>query len=98
MPAEFYFQTWVVDSIVRPLKVYCDNVVTIVFSKNDRYSKGTKHIELKYLAIKEEVKKQRVSFEHISTNLMVVDALTKGLPPKTFTEHVERIGLLGCYY
>ena len=51
-------------------------------------------MELKYFAIKEEVKKQRVSIEHIYTNLMIVDPLTKGLPPKTFTSHVERMGLM----
>ena len=51
-------------------------------------------MELKYFAVKEEIQKQRVSVEHISTNLMIVDPLTKGLPPKTFTGHVERMGLM----
>ena len=50
-------------------------------------------MELKYSAIKEEFQKQRVSIEHISTNLMIVDPLTKGLPPKTFTGHVEKWAL-----
>ncbi|GJT94759.1 retrovirus-related pol polyprotein from transposon TNT 1-94 [Tanacetum coccineum] len=34
--------------------------------------------------------KQRVYLEHISTDLMIVDPLTKGLPPKAFTQHVPR--------
>ena len=84
----------IVDSIARPLKIYCDNSAAVFFSKNDKYSKGAKHMELKYFAVKEEVQKQRVSIEHISTNLMIVDPLTKGLPSKTFTGHVERIGLM----
>ena len=50
-------------------------------------------MELKYLVVKEEVKQQRVSIEHISTNLMVANPLTKGLPPRTFNEHVERMGV-----
>ena len=54
-------------------------------------------MELKYFAVKEEVQKQRVSIEHISTNLMIADPLTKGLPPKTFTGHVERMGLMSNY-
>ena len=83
----------IVDSIAKPLKIYCDNTATIFFSKNDKYSKDVKHMELKYLAIKEEVQKQRVSIEHISTNLMVANPLMKGLPPKTFNEHVERMGV-----
>ena len=87
----------IVDNIAKPLKIYCDNVAAVFFSKIDKYSKGAKHMELKYFAVKEEVHKQRVSIEHISTNLMMVD-LTKGLPPKTFNEHVERMGILENHY
>nr|KYP44835.1 Retrovirus-related Pol polyprotein from transposon TNT 1-94 [Cajanus cajan] len=84
----------VVDSIAKPLKIYCDNSATVFFSKNDKYSKGAKHIELKYFVVKEEVQKQRVSIEHISTNLMIADPLTKGLPSKVFTGHVENMGIM----
>jgi len=75
------------------LKIYFDNITTVFFSKNNKYSKGAKNMELKYLVVKEEVKQQRVSIEHISTNLMVANPLTKGLPPRTFNEHVERMGV-----
>ena len=44
----------VVDSIAKPLKIYCDNSAAVFFSKNNKYSKGAKHMELKYFAIKEE--------------------------------------------
>ena len=50
-------------------------------------------MELKYFFIKEEVQKQRVSIKHIRTDLMIVDLLTKYLQPKTFNEHVHRMGL-----
>lgn len=49
---------------------------------------------LKYLVVK-YVHNQRVLIEHINTGLMIVDPLTKGLPPKIFEEHVENIDL-GC--
>ena len=54
-------------------------------------------MELKYFVVKEEVQKQRVSIEHIRTDLMIADPLTKGLQPKTFKEHVHRMGL-GCSF
>ncbi|XP_035546966.1 secreted RxLR effector protein 161-like [Juglans regia] len=84
----------VIDSITRPLRIYCDNSSTVFFSKKDRYSKGAKHMELKYLSIKEEVQKQTVFIEHISTMLMIADPLTKGLVAKLFKEHVDRMGLM----
>ncbi|XP_070049095.1 secreted RxLR effector protein 161-like [Nicotiana tomentosiformis] len=63
----------VVDTISKPLKIYCDNSGAVFFSKNDKYSKGAKHMELKYFTVKEEVQKQRVSLEHIRTDLMITD-------------------------
>ena len=50
-------------------------------------------MKLKYFIVKEEIHKQRVSIQHISTEFMIVDPLTKGLQPKLFTEHVLRMGL-----
>jgi len=35
-----------------------------------------------------------VLIEHIGTDLMIADPLTKGLPPKTFTGHVEMMGVM----
>ncbi|XP_057948284.1 secreted RxLR effector protein 161-like [Malania oleifera] len=45
----------IIDCIVKPLKIYCDNSATFFFSKNDKYSKGAKHMELKYFVVKEDV-------------------------------------------
>ena len=88
----------IIDSIAKPLKIYCDNGASVFISKNDKYSKGVKHMKLKYFAVKEELQKQRVSIEHISTNLMIADPLTKGLTPESFNEHVERMDILeDCY-
>ncbi|XP_042983347.1 secreted RxLR effector protein 161-like [Carya illinoinensis] len=51
----FISELGVVDSIERPLRIYYDNSSVVFFSKNDRYSKGAKHIELKYLSVNEKV-------------------------------------------
>jgi len=83
----------IVDSIAKPLRIYCDNSASVFFSNNDKYSKGAKHTKLKYFVVKEEVQKHKVSIEHISTDLMIVDPLTKGIPPKTFIGHVVNMGI-----
>ncbi|KAL7102197.1 hypothetical protein ACP275_08G104400 [Erythranthe tilingii] len=36
-----------VDSITKPLKIYCDNTAAVFFSKNGKYSSGSKHMDLK---------------------------------------------------
>ena len=35
-----------------------------------------------------------MSIEHISTNFMIADPLTKGVPHKAFHEHVARMGVV----
>ena len=45
----------VIDTITKLLKIYCDNSTIVFFSKNDKYSRVAKHMELKYFIIKEEV-------------------------------------------
>ena len=49
----FISRLGIVSSISKPLRIYCDNFAVVLFSKNDKYS--NKHMELKYLTVKEEV-------------------------------------------
>ena len=37
--------------------------------------------------------KKKVVIEHVNTELMIADPLTKGMPPKNFKDHVVRMGL-----
>ncbi|RVW83738.1 Retrovirus-related Pol polyprotein from transposon TNT 1-94 [Vitis vinifera] len=83
----------VVDSISRPLKIYCDNSTAVFMAKNNKSSSRNKHIDIKYLALRERVKEKTVVIEHISTKLMIADPLTKGMPPLKFKDHVDRLGL-----
>ncbi|PON66928.1 Bulb-type lectin domain containing protein [Trema orientale] len=83
----------IVDSISRPLKIYCDNSAIVFMTKNNKSGSRSKHIDIKYLAIRERVKEKIVVIEHVTTELMIVDPLTKGMPPLKLKDHVERIGL-----
>ncbi|KAL5824162.1 hypothetical protein ACOSQ3_020225 [Xanthoceras sorbifolium] len=83
----------VVDSISRPLKMYCDNSAAVFMAKNNKSGSRSKHIDIKYFAIKERVKEKKVVIEHVSTELMIADPLTKGMPPFKFKDHVNNMGL-----
>jgi hypothetical protein len=84
----------VVDSILRPLTVYYDNKSVVFFSSNNKSSDAAKHIDIKYFVVKDRVQYQTVEIEHISIKQMLVDLLTKGLPPNIFRDHVASMGLL----
>ena len=81
------------NTISRPLRILCDNSAAIFFAKNNKSGSQSKHIDIKYLVIRECVKDNKVVIEHIGTELMIVDPLTKGMPPFKFKDHVSRMGL-----
>ena len=62
-------------------------------TKNNKSGSRSKDIYIKYLAIRERVKDKKMVIEHISTELMIVDPLVKGMPPFKFKDHVERMRL-----
>jgi len=84
----------VVKGIERPLKLYCDNKSAVLYSNNSRSSTKSKHIDIKFLVVKERVQSGQISIEHLGTNSMIANPLTKGLPPKVFHEHVAHMGVL----
>ena len=87
----------VVDSISRPIKIFCDNNDVVFFSKNNKISKGSKHIDLKYLTVRDLVKNEDIMVEHIDTTNMLADPLTKGLRPITFQRHVCNMGIIKSF-
>ena len=82
----------VVDDIYRPLKLYCDNNPAVQYAHNNKSSGAAKHIDIEYYVVKDKVQDQVISLEHISTEKMLADPLSKGLPRNVFREHsVQRI-------
>ena len=81
------------NTISRPLRIFCDNSAAVFFAKNNKSGSRSKYIDIKYLAIRERVKDNKVVIEHISTELMIADPLTKGMPPFKFKDNVFRMGL-----
>ena len=83
----------IVNSISRPLKVFCDNSAAVFLAKNNKSESQSKHIDIKYLAIRERVKDKTVVIEHINTKLMIAYHLTKGMPSSKFKDHTDHMGL-----
>ena len=83
----------VVDSISRPLRIYCENSAAIFKAKNNKSTSRNKHLNIKYLTIRERVKEKTMVIEQVGIELMIVDPLTKGMPLLKFKDHVDRLGL-----
>jgi hypothetical protein len=83
----------VVDSIKRPLKLYCDNEPAVLYAHNNKKTKAVKHINIRFYVVKEKIQDQTISLEYISTKKMIADPLTKGLSPSVFREYLASMGL-----
>lgn len=83
----------IVRRIERPLKVYCDNIGVVLYSNNNMSSTKSKFINIKYLVMKERVQEKQTLIEHIGTDLMLANPLTKGLTPKVFHADVGHMDL-----
>ena len=70
-----------------------DNMSTIAMINNDCNGHKTKHIEIRFNLIREQVKLLRIALQHLPTQDMTSDILTKPLDPKPF--HHLRSRLLG---
>ncbi|RVW13303.1 Retrovirus-related Pol polyprotein from transposon TNT 1-94 [Vitis vinifera] len=71
-----------VDGIEKPLRINCDNKAAELYSKNNRSSSKSKHIDIKFLVVKERVQSLQVSIEHISTNSMIAIRSLRVCHPK----------------
>jgi hypothetical protein len=74
----------VIDSVSKPLTIYCDNKVVVFFSYNNKSSWAFKHIDLRYLVVRKRVQDHSINLECIGTKKMLVDPLMKCLPPHIF--------------
>jgi hypothetical protein len=87
----------IVDSIARPIKIFCDNSAAVFFFKNNKSGSRSKHIDIEYLSVRDNIKRHEVFIEHISTKSMVANPMTKGLPVKQFKGHVDHMRLVDSF-
>ena len=83
----------VVDSIARPLKLYCDNSAAVFLAKNHRSGSQSKHIDIKYHFIRYHVEHNAIHVTYCPTEDMVADALTKALPSMKAKHFAASLGL-----
>ncbi|RDX60320.1 hypothetical protein CR513_61541, partial [Mucuna pruriens] len=69
----------IVESIVRPLRIFCDNNVATFYTKNNKTYSGSKHFELRYMIIRDLVKDGSIVVEHVDTDSKLIDSLIEGL-------------------
>ena len=77
-----------------PIEIFCDNMSAINLIYRGANSLKGQHIDIQYHYIHDVVvEKKEVKVTYIPTSDMIVDPLTKGIPAKLFSKHVDLMGL-----
>ncbi len=79
-----------------PFILYEDNQSSIKIASNNIFSNRTKHIDVKYHFIRDLVNNKKIKLLYCPTNIMIADALTKGLLKVKFNQLRKLMGILNC--
>ena len=94
MVLEFCHWAAILSGNEKPLNLYCDNKSAVLYFNNNRSSFSSIYINIKFLVVKETVQSGQIFIEHIGTNFMIVDLLTKRLTHKVFHKHTASMNVI----
>jgi hypothetical protein len=81
-------------SVDAPIVIYCDNISSILLANNPVYHARTKHIEVHYHFIKENVLAKEIDLIHVSTKDQVANIFTKALGTDKLKKFRQMLGVL----
>ena len=73
--------------------MYGDNTGSNDLTRNPKHHQRTKHIEVIYHFTREKIELNEISVEHVPTDNMPAEILTKSLSHVKHRHHMERMGL-----
>ncbi|KAL0319934.1 UNVERIFIED_CONTAM: Retrovirus-related Pol polyprotein from transposon TNT 1-94 [Sesamum radiatum] len=76
-----------------PTTIYCDKKSAIAITKNPVQHNRTKHIDIKYHALREATTRGEIELKYCSTEEQLADMFTKALPRDKFEELRTKIGV-----
>jgi len=74
--------------------IQVDNRSAIELAKNPVNHERSKHIDVRFHFIREQVKKESVKLVHVASQDQVVDIFTKPLPKELFDKYKKMIGMM----
>ncbi|KNZ79168.1 Copia protein [Termitomyces sp. J132] len=80
--------------VPRPLQIFCDNKSALDIANSESTTSRSKHIDIRYHFIRDQLKTGSFSASWISTSDMITDILTKALPKALHYKFVPALGLV----
>jgi len=90
---DFFYEIMSLKEEPAPMQINCDNRSAIELSKTGNYKPRTKHIDVKHHFVREKIDNNIINVQHISSEHMIADILTKSLPAITHKKLLTSLGL-----
>ena len=81
-----------------PVTIFCDSQSAIHLSKHQAYYDRSKHIDIKFHFVRDEVEKGTIKIEKISTDVNPADGFTKSISVMKFGSCLSSIKLMEGVY
>jgi len=76
-----------------PIKIYVDNVSAINLAKNPVFHQRSKHIDIRYHFLRDQVGKNMIKLEYCRSEYQIADILTKPLKINAFIKLRDLLGM-----
>ncbi|KAI7703162.1 hypothetical protein KC353_g14273 [Hortaea werneckii] len=73
-----------------PTRILADNQGAMALAKNPEFHTRTKHIDIQYHFVRQEVGRKRIQLEFVGSESMLADCLTKALPATKFQGFLDK--------
>jgi hypothetical protein len=77
-----------------PVKIHCDNQSAIQLVRNPVLHARTKHINIRYHFIRDQLESNKIDIIYIETKMQIADILTKPLATPLFERLRDQIGII----
>ncbi|CAK9816510.1 Retrovirus-related Pol polyprotein from transposon TNT 1-94 [Anthophora quadrimaculata] len=89
----FMSELGLTDYVSDSLQINCDNRAAIDFAKNRMEKNRTKHIDIAYHIVRENLEKGLIHLTYVPSNENLADGMTKGLKKIVHDRYVKNIGM-----
>lgn len=78
----------------RTIEIHCDNKSAIQLASTAMYHPRTKHIDVKYHFIREQIEMKSIAVKYVGTDDQIADVFTKPLVPLKHKGFIDKCGII----